>query len=822
LIKKVIVTSAVLIELLALNILIDTLFFKIVFSLIALTFICYFLLIEKQYMLKIKAQKKKKKVFIGFVYALATISGILLLNNPFLGIIIDPNLILNSFLTLSVSSILRIIAGYYLTCFFPGIIILTRLSYFKTKDLIEKLGLLMIFSIIYSAITGSIMLVLFHLFDPYTFTTIFVISLIIFSGIVETLKYVKSRNNRVYIDNWQQVSNTHSLSLEKIFLIIIILSYVSLSYFQVFMAAPLSGLLWSDPANYAIFANGYVYYNVYYWAYVGTPISLKTISYVVGLPAQLSFAGLQFLQALLPLAVYISINKILKNERVSLIATFFVFFLNGVTSLVLLLDRYQLGLYITHTNQLDVLWNLYRMTGAPWAMKPPHLMASTFDISLVLFSIAYAYEYLTKKRRDIWILSLSSLFVGAAIFFHCINFGLLPIVLLIILLIIGYKEKDVFFLLSLTVVMVLFFDFISGFYFLNYFIPSKIGISGVVTTNSANSTTSSLGSYIILLSFSVAILCIRKIIETLRGLKTSIILNFRHAERVFTIIGFIIFLLAIVLYLKNSNSISHVAVWSTSAVFFPWFFIVYKYYGVILSLAIISIPYLTKTISKGALFYLVFITISILSIAILSLIFPTILPMGLVYYRYAGYLIYPLAIFAAIPLLNLQEKNLFKAKKNGLLNKKNKVLFLFLIILPGLTITQVISQAHSYEFWYLIGQKHYISPTIVDSINWINYNLPKGSTILPLQEDTEKALCNLAYDFKVIPISFPKFNKLLYEQSFERITYILSLLKVNYVYATENDLIHLKKLNSGLLHVLNVSTVVYNNSNVIIYKISYT
>ncbi|MHA1362053.1 MAG: hypothetical protein ACTSP1_05845 [Candidatus Freyarchaeota archaeon] len=820
-IKKVIVTSAVLIELLALNILIDTLFFKIVFSLIALTFICYFLLIEKQYMLKIKAQKKKKKVFIGFVYALATISGILLLNNPFLGIIIDPNLISNSFLTLSVSSILRIIAGYYLTCFFPGIIIVTRLSYFKNKDLIEKLGLLMIFSIIYSAITGSIMLVLFHLFDPYTFTTIFVISLIIFSGIVETLKYVKSRNNRVYIDNWQQVSNTYSLSLEKIFLIIIILSYVSLSYFQVFMAAPLSGLLWSDPANYAIFANRYVYYNVYYWAYVGTPIFLKTISYVVGLPAQLSFAGLQFLQALLPLAVYTSVNKILKNERVSLIATFFVFFLNGVTSLVLLLDHYQLGLYITHINQLDVLWNLYKMTGAPGAMNPNLLVASTFDISLGLFSIAYAYEYLTRKKKDAWILSLSSLLAGAAIFFHGLNFGLLPILLWIILLIAGYKEKDVFFLLSFTVVIVLFFDFISGFYFLSYFIPLRISTSGIVTTNSANFTISFVVS-IILLSFLVAILCIRRIVKTLRGLKISIILSFRHAKRIFTIIGILIFLLATVLYLKNANFVSHVAVWSTSAVFFPWFFIVYKYYGVILSLAIISIPYLTKAIGKGALSYLVFITISILSIAILSLIFPTMLPIGFVYYRYVGYLIYPLAIFAAIPLLNLQEKNLFKAKNNGLLNKKNKVLFLLLIILPSLTITQVISQAHSYEVWYLIGQKHYISFAIVDSINWINYNLPKGSTILPLQESSEKALCNLAYDFRVIPISFPEFNKLLYEQSFERITYILSLLKVNYVYATENDLSYLKKLNSGLLYVLNVSTVVYNNSNVIIYKLSYT
>jgi len=50
----------------------------------------------------------------------------------------------------------------------------------------------------------------------------------------------------------------------------------------------------------------------------------------------------------------------------------------------------------------------------------------------------------------------------------------------------------------------------------------------------------------------------------------------------------------------------------------------------------------------------------------------------------------------------------------------------------------------------------------------------------------------------------------------------LLLLKVNYVYATRDDLSYLKKLNSGLLCVLNASTIIYDNGEVIMYKLSYT
>jgi len=814
LIKKAIATGAIiLIELLALGVLIDTFFLKIIFSLIAFTFTCYFLLTGKQYVIKVKAYKKK--VIIGFVYALAVISGILILSQPFPTVIVDPNLILNSFRTLSPYSIARIIAGYFITCIFPGIIIVTRLPYFENRDLIEKAGLIMIFSVIYSAILGSSMFILFDLFDPHTFIVIFVTSLIFFSGFIETLGYVKGRRGKVHFNeiyNGYYKKETKGVSLEKVFLAVIVVSYVLLSYFQVFTAASLSGLLGSDPANYAIYANRYIYYNLYYWTYIGTPIFLQTISYVVGLPVHLAFAGLQFFQALLPLAVYFSITKILKNKRISLIATFFVLFLNGITSLLLLLNYSQLTMYITGTNQLEILWNLFNMTGSPGGMSPHHLTASSFDIPLILFSIAYIYEYLEKKGNQGLLLFLASLFTGAANFFHSFNFMPLVIILLIILFIGRKKEKTLYLLLS-TGIMILFFEFISEFYLSGY-IPLRISRSGLALN--PTTFTSCFGLIVILLALMVTLLFTRKIVKNKYRTEILKVLNFQNSEKVFVITGFVMFFLATALYLKNAYSISHVESWETPMIVYPWFFIVYKFYGVVFLLAIVSIPYLSG-IEEKSLGYLMAITLSILCIAFLSLIIPTLLPTELFYYRQAGYLLYPLAIFAAIPLARIQEKGLHEIKK--WLSKRNKTLFLFLVLLPSLTVIQTISQAHSYEVWYLIGQQPVLSTEVTNSINWINYYVPKGNTILPLSQSAERILCNLIYGIKVIPISSSEFIGLLSEKSSEKVIGLLTALNINYIYATENDLQHLKGLNSGLLEVLNASTVVYHIGTISIYKI---
>ena len=112
--------------------------------------------------------------------------------------------------------------------------------------------------------------------------------------------------------------------------------------------------------------------------YRSTYIFLLVASYVVGLPMHYTFAGLQFLQVLLPLSFYVSIIKFSKNEQVSLIATSLILFLNGLTSLLLLVNYDMLISYLTG-NQLSVLWDfLFKRTGSPGGMNPHHLTASTF------------------------------------------------------------------------------------------------------------------------------------------------------------------------------------------------------------------------------------------------------------------------------------------------------------------------------------------------------------------------------------------------------------------------------------------------------------
>jgi len=324
------------------------------------------------------------------------------------------------------------------------------------------------------------------MYDPLPFIRAFLISLVAFSIFIEILRYsLRKRNKDTCLSNaYSKV--TYKVTLEKITLILIVASYVFLSYFRVLLIAPLSGLLRSDPANYALFANKYVYYRAFSWIYIGVPIFLLVISYIVGLPMHYAFAGLQFLQALLPLSFYVSIIKFSKNEKVGLIATFLILFLNGLTSLLLLVNYDMLISYLTG-NQLSVLWDfLFKRTGSPGSMNPQHLTASTLDISLVLFSIAYTYDFLVEKEKQKSSLYLSSLFAGAAFFFHSFNFVLLFICMLMVFFVIGYKRRQVTSLLFLTVIMIVFFDFLSGFYFISYFLPLRIkyikGVGNIINS----------------------------------------------------------------------------------------------------------------------------------------------------------------------------------------------------------------------------------------------------------------------------------------------------------------------------------------------------
>jgi len=774
-----------------------------------------------------------------FTHIIGLFSIIMTIVLPTPNITIQPNSILQTILAMQTISLIRVILGYYIACFYPGFLILEIIADFlKSKSFFEKINLILLMSIIYTGAIGGVLFILLNVEDSNAFLIRFnisVISLIFLLFLIKLVTKLKRASVKPLSSNAIEKTKivdirVYEITWEKIILVIIVFTYVLLSYCQIIFSSPLSGLLWSDPANYVVYANSFIFYRELRWIYIGMPIYVFTVSRIVGLSPHFTFVGLQFLQMLIPLTIYDFANTLTKNEKTALFSVFIILFLNGVTSALLLTNYKLLATYLSgdEYTQLTILYyHLHCKVGSPGSFSPHCLTVFTIDMSLTVYSLKYVFEIVKERKCSSFDILLASLLIGAAYYFHSWGFILVTVVMLIFFLMFDYRVGSIRLLAASATIMIIIFECISGFYFLGYFVPHKLKYSNL-----------SIGFYLLtsfLILLGVAIfLLIRTFTKNIlrKEWKKRVIRwmeklpNTTKIRYLLYIVAFLLVFLPMVLTLRNIDEITWRISWETSMVSFPWYFIIYKYYGIVLSLAILSTPYLFRTIKRSSLIFLLSLTVSMLAISLLSKILPIFLPPTLICYRFLGYLLLPLGIMSSIfmeRVINSLRRLTFT--NIGLRSLRRKLLSFIIIMVFILSNTpvQLISQIHSYEVWYLLGNQAYVSPEIIESINWINKHMPKGAVVLPLSSYTEKVLTNLAVDIKVIPISSERYRELiLKETSYNRVLSVLVFLGVRYIYLTTSDTSYLKEIKSPLLKLLNKLLLVYKNSVVRIYEFSPT
>lgn len=86
------------------------------------------------------------RTFFAFIiYTVSVVFGIAILIYPFPVFVVFSDSVLKSFSTISMPLLIRIIAGYYLTCILPGVLVVLRLPYFNNVNLLEKISLILFF-----------------------------------------------------------------------------------------------------------------------------------------------------------------------------------------------------------------------------------------------------------------------------------------------------------------------------------------------------------------------------------------------------------------------------------------------------------------------------------------------------------------------------------------------------------------------------------------------------------------------------------------------------------------------------------------------------
>ena len=99
--------------------------------------------IEKHCFIRIGMHDRTFFAFI--IYTVSVVFGIAILIYPFPVFVVFSDSVLKSFSTISMPLLIRIIAGYYLTCILPGVLVVLRLPYFNNVNLLEKISLILFF-----------------------------------------------------------------------------------------------------------------------------------------------------------------------------------------------------------------------------------------------------------------------------------------------------------------------------------------------------------------------------------------------------------------------------------------------------------------------------------------------------------------------------------------------------------------------------------------------------------------------------------------------------------------------------------------------------
>jgi hypothetical protein len=669
----------------------------------------------------------------GFLYiALGVIASIFILAPnlaPNSTVQFDATSILFSFSSMSLLSYPRIISAFFLTGFFPGIIV--YFVFFKKYDfnVVEKIGLFLLISYCFTMISG-LLLGLIQAFSTVTYVLTFWLFAISMFGYVQ----IKQRRNKAELPI--KIAS-FSIDLNLIALAFAAIALVIFAYIQVLASHPMSGIVGGDVLDYMVAANRFAWSDIAGWSpYVWSNNFYLLISNLAALPMHFVYAGLQFYLIIPAGAFYFLVRTIFPDhKKIAAISTMLCFFAAGVTSWGIfnasaIFDQMKTspGMFPEYLgkNVLDVLFSYTGFSGiTPLALSP-----WIFDFGFLFFALAFVYRGVSKKERKLVNYILPAIFIAAAYFSH--NFSVIFVFIFSLIFAGLFLSKCLVYVLKLsllTIALVLAIDPLSKWMFIDtvFAFISRLGpqFSSGFPTYFFVITAVAIGIAGLFLLFKVKKRKLYSQPKRSSNLVERIKIAFSNnkTKTLFYIGAFLFFGVAVFLYLLNYGTFVYSLSWNSSNFSnFYWYWIVFRSFGIILPFALASIPFMISQ-ERSSLLFTSIMSLAIFASTVITVSLPAIIPPYIGYVRYVSYLVIPLSILAAFGILNSLEHL-----------KKRHFRKLFVVLLVVLVSTSILSQGYGRERLFDLGQSH-TEVTLV-------YNLPGISGGLHLTGDAIAKIFN--------------------------------------------------------------------------------
>lgn len=731
-----------------------------------------------------------------------------------------------TFTSLSPTAFVRIFSAYFIVCFFPG---------YVTYDLFLRRNSDSFGSVCLVPVLSYIMTNLITLAILTSGLEISPVSVICFIWVIVVLligiHYIKSKGKGTSVSKEKQFA---VLDLNVALVTLIGVVIVLFSYIQVFGSIPFGGYLRYDVPGYMTGANEIMYFGPIVRApYIWPQVFLWTTSLLTGLPMLYSYAGLQFYMAILPFSVYFLLYTLFKSRKSAALGTFLFFFVASTNALAPLWARIMVpekfGNYLVGNavQRWDFLYEFYQ-TKLGTSLTFSIMFSPSFMNDILFFlSIAFAYKYLTGDKGRINFL-LTALFTAASLFSRNIEMFLIILITVIVYsLMCNSPKKFVVKIIGSIAIFVLFFDFLSRFYFVNdsiyrRILPPLLSYGGNVAEVLLNPV---VAVPIFGLIFYIALIILNKHFFMKFGEIGSKILNMlklRTVKLSLCLFSLFTVFLSIYLTLKDFANLSR---WTG-----PWYSVVCTYFVAILPLAIGGFPYIKKT-DKPFLFILSWITslsigigISYISDEMLIANFPN---------RYTIALALPLICLAVLSMECIGPRSILlklklPARTHSLKIYPNRVIPVLLSIMIAISFLSFV-YTHEFGLTDVNESRMLAQPSEIETYEWMNNHLEKGRTILPLSERSYSTLVSMVSDTRVLPIIrryspglwFPYTwlkDILIDSVSPEAVLYTLNCLNVSYIYATEDDLAGLKE-DSALKSLVSIFPIVFEKGIAKVYSV---
>jgi len=759
--------------------------------------------------LKVKAKSFLINVFHIIPYLMGVLASffVLFVPDPCIKINVEPWGIANSFSSLNVFQMLRVLSAYYLVGFFPGFVICSSFLDSKEFDYVEKLGLMLALSFCFTVLTGLLLLYI-KIFSISLYLLI-LWSLVIFLRRIFCRYKTKTENSKVNLIHTSRIRFTIGLSQLTPFIVGVII--VALSYFLVLHSGKRITVDVMEETFYAHLLVNYSPAFIRAAKYIGLATYLWVTKTMTGLPIAYAYVGIQFTHLLFPISVYTLVSSLFPNKkRIAAMATIFIFFGSGLTGLIAAAitsnsEGYIFGELPERWRALSDIWG--HIAGPMNTIRG--VETEHFDC-LVFFALAFAYRYLGGWKHSIknliflLILALTSLLTHTVFFFPVFAFTVL-----FYSLIYPVSIRKLAVLFGAIIGLTFLFDPISRFIFGNFWIPMLLG------SEYADLLTVSIFAVLFIFLCTLLIIFRDKWAPRIVGLAKRLLalLNARLPRKLMKsemllILGIAIFSYAFILFILNYESLQTSRMFTSPTYFYPWYYIVIRFFGLTFPLAIASIAYLSR-ITRRALAFLSGFALSFLPPIIASCLFPDYITPTIWGLRYEAFLLYPLSVFASLYLSHAISKLKYDGKR----------VCAYALITISMTFA-FLSVAYPFEQYYISGQLgDFMHAELAEALNFINKNL-QGAKVLPLSDNGAKLLTAYAKDVYVLPIfcrfspswlPYPWVHELLVTSTPDVFTYIINKINADYIFALEGE----AQKTSSLRHF----PILYENSLVTIYMV---